>query len=155
MIHKRAGNSLKVPTVKKMMRTKPIHSLVLLLLVSVTTFAQTSRAMSAAANRSWPGFWQQFIAGVNKRDHVALLRMMPHDFFDGGGGSTAKEWLQFVADNDGNGSWKDLQHSCARGTVPNRNWSAKGTPTRVTRDNGYYFEFRKDKRWYFAGVVGD
>jgi hypothetical protein len=139
----------------KMMRTKLILSMVLLLLVSSITFAQTSRAMPASANRSWSSFWQQFIAAVNKKDRVALLRMMPPDFFDGGGGSTASEWLLFIDENDRNGSWKDLKHSLAQGTVFKKDWSKKGTRTRVTSDNGYYFEFRKDKRWYFAGVVGD
>src|SRR6266550_5490018 len=135
-----------------MMKTKLTLSMVLLLLVSSVTFAQTSQAVSAIANRSWPSFWQQFIAAVNKKDRVALLKMMPADFFDGGGGSTASEWLQFIDDDDRNGSWKDLKRSFARGTVFNRSWSKKGTPTRVTRDNRYYFEFRKDKKWYFAGV---
>ncbi len=138
-----------------MKRTKLILSMALLLWVSSASFAQTSRAMPAVANRSWQSFWQQFIAAVNKKDRVALLKMMPDDFFDGGGGSTASEWLQFIDQNDGKGSWKDLKHSFAKGTVISRKWSSKGTPTRVTRDNAYYFEFRKDKRWYFAGVVGD
>ena len=138
-----------------MMRTKLTLSVVLLLLVPLVTFAQTGQAMPAIANRSWPSFWQQFIAAVNKKDRVALLRMMPSDFYDGGGGSTASEWLKFIDENETNGSWKDLKHSFAKGTVFKRKWSNKGTPTRVTRDNGYYFEFRKDKRWYFAGVVGD
>ena len=137
------------------MRTKLILSIALLLWVSSASFAQTSRAMPAAANRSWQSFWQQFITAVNKKDRVALLKMMPQDFFDGGGGSTASEWLQYIDKNEGNGSWKDLKNSFAKGTVVNRKWSNKGTPTRVTRDNAYYFEFRKDKRWYFAGVVGD
>jgi hypothetical protein len=135
------------------MRTKLIPSMVLLLFVSSSTLAQTSR--TAMANRSWPSFWQQFVAAVNAKDRVALLRMMPSDFFDGGGGSTASEWLKYIDENDRNGSWRDLKRSFARGTVFNRKWSDKGTPTRVTRDNGYYFEFRKDKKWYFAGVVGD
>jgi hypothetical protein len=137
------------------MKTKFTLSMVLLLLASSATFAQTSRAMPAIANRSWPSFWQQFVVAVNKKDRVALLRMMPSDFYDGGGGSTASEWLKFIDENEGHGSWKDLKHSFAQGTVFKRDWSKKGTPTRVTRDNGYYFEFRKDKRWYFAGVVGD
>jgi hypothetical protein len=137
------------------MRTKLTLSLTLLLLVSSVTFAQKPGAMNAAANRSWQSFWQQIVVAVNKKDRVALLRMMPGDFSDGGGGLTASEWLQFIDKNDGNGSWRDLRKSFARGTVVNKNWSSKGTPTRVTRDNGYYFEFRKDKRWYFAGVVGD
>jgi len=139
-----------------MMRTKlTLAMVVLVLLVSSATFAQTSRAMPAIANRSWPSFWQQFVAAVDKKDRVALLKVMPPDFFDGGGGSTASEWLQFIDENDRNGSWRDLKRSFARGTVFNRKWSDKGIPTRVTRDNRYYFEFRKDKKWYFAGVVGD
>src|SRR3984893_3184823 len=100
-----------------MMKTKLTLSMVLLLLASSATFAQTSRAMLAIANRSWPSFWQQFIVAVSKKDRVALLRMMPPDFFDGGGGSTASEWLHFIAENDRNGSWKDLEHSFAQGTV--------------------------------------
>jgi len=81
--------------------------------------------------------------------------MMPSDFFDGGGGMTPKEWLNFIDENERRGSWQDLRRSMARGTRINRDWSSKGLPTRVTRDNGYYFEFRKNGKWYFAGVVGD
>ena len=43
------------------MRTKLILSIALLLWVSSASFAQTPRAMPAVANRSWQGFWQQFI----------------------------------------------------------------------------------------------
>jgi hypothetical protein len=129
--------------------------LLLFLLIPQFSFSQTARAQSAAANASWQGFYTEFRAAVNKRDRAAMLRMMPDDFFDGGGGSTASEWLRFIDENARRGSWRDLQKSFARGTVINRDWSKKGTPTRVTRDNRYYFEFRKDKKWRFAGVVGD
>ncbi len=142
-------------TMKKKMKTAWILSLVLLLLAPYATFAQTSLATNKAANRSWPSFWRQLSAAINKKDRAALRKMMPDDFFDGGGGSTPSEWLQFIDQNERKGSWKDLQKSIARGTVVNKNWPSKGIPTRVTRDNGYYFEFRKDKKWYFAGVVGD
>jgi hypothetical protein len=80
---------------------------------------------------------------------------MPKDFFDGGGGLTPEEWLQYIDENEQKGSWRDLRRSFASGAKISREWSAKGTPTRVTNDNGYYFEFRKDNKWYFAGVVGD
>ena len=80
---------------------------------------------------------------------------MPDNFSDDSGGLTAAEWLRFIDQNERRGSWRDLQRSFAKGTVVNKNWNNKGIPTRVTRDNKYYFEFRKDKRWYFAGVVGD
>ena len=129
--------------------------ILVLLLFPCLTFAQQSRSNWAAANASWQSFYSVFRAAVNKRDREGMLRMMPDDFFDGGGGGTASEWLRFIDENAKTGSWRDLQNSFARGTVINRNWSSKGIPTRVTKDNGYYFEFRKDKKWYFAGVVGD
>ncbi len=129
--------------------------LLLFLIVPSLTIAQKSRSNWAAANASWQNFYTAFRAAVNKRDRAAMLRMMPDDFFDGGGGMTASEWLQFIDENAKNGSWRDLQKSFAQGTVINRKWSNKGIPTRVTKDNGYYFEFRRDKKWYFAGVVGD
>ena len=129
--------------------------LLVLLLVPSLTFAQKSGSSWAAANASWRSFYSAFRAAVNERNRAAMLRMMPDDFFEGGGGETASGWLKFIDENAKNGSGRDLQNSFARGTVISRDWSSKGIPTRVTKDNGYYFEFRKDKKWYFAGVVGD
>jgi hypothetical protein len=79
--------------------------------------------------------------------------MMPEDFDDGGGGLSASEWLSYINENERNGSWKDIQRSMSQGTVNSRPGN-KGAPTRITRDKGYYFEFRKGV-WYFAGVAGD
>jgi hypothetical protein len=129
-------------------------SIAVLLLIASTSFAQTSSATNRAASRSWPAFWREFSAAIQKKNVAALTKMMPDDFFDGGGGLKAKEWLQFINENEKKGSWRDIQRSVARGTVASKKYS-KDFPTRVTKDNAYYFEFRKDKRWYFAGVVGD
>jgi hypothetical protein len=137
------------------MKTQHILAMVFLLLAASATFAQPSRAMSAAANQSWPSFWRQITTAINKKDHVALRKMMANNFTDVSGGLNAKEWLKLIDENERNGSWKDLQKSFAQGTKTSKEWSAKGIPTRVTKDDGYYFEFRKDKKWYFAGVVGD
>jgi len=137
-----------------MTKTRLLFLLIFLLFPSLN-FAQKSRSTWAAANASWQSFYSAFRAAVNKRDREGMLGMMPDDFYDGGGGGTASEWLRFIDENAKNGSWRDLQNSFARGTAINRNWSNKGMPTRVTKDNRYYFEFRKDNRWYFAGVVGD
>jgi hypothetical protein len=139
------------------MKAHHIRCLVLLalLLVCPATFAQTSAATKAAANQSWPSFWRRVTSAINSKDRVDLLKMMPDNFSDGGGGLTASEWLKFIDENERNGSWKDLQKSFSRGSLIHSQWSAKGIPTRVTRDKHYYFEFRKNKRWYFAGVVGD
>jgi len=118
-------------------------------------FSQTPTERIATGERTWTSFWRQFTTAINKQDHAALLRMMPSDFSDGGGGMTAKEWLKFIDENERNGSWRDLKKSIAGGAKINQAWSAKGVPTKVTRDKAYYFEFRKDGKWYFAGVAGD
>jgi hypothetical protein len=127
----------------------------LMLFVAVTAFSQTPAARTVMAEKAWADFWDQFIAAINNKDHGALLRMMPSDFSDGGGGLTARQWLKFIDENEAHGSWRDLGRSMAGGTKINRAWSAKGVPTKVTQDNAYYFEYRKDGKWYFAGVVGD
>jgi hypothetical protein len=120
---------------------------ILLLLLASATVAQTSSSTWTAANRSWPRFWRQFSVVINKKDHAALKNLMPADFFDGGGGLKPAEWLEFIDENEKNGSWRDLQRSMARGTVVSRQWSSKGVPTRVTKDKAYYFEFRKKRGW--------
>ena len=137
------------------MKTQRILAMTFLLLAASAAFGQTARATNTDANRSWQSFWRQMTTAVNKKDQVALRKMMPNNFDDGGGGLTGNEWLKFIDENERKGSWRDLQKSFTKGTVVNRNWPSKGIPTRVTRDNAYFFEFRKDKRWYFAGVVGD
>src|SRR4051812_16869260 len=122
---------------------KPCSLAVLLLLgISSAMFSQSLEKRIAMAERSWPTFWRQFTIAINKKDHQGLLRVMPTDFSDGGGGLSPKEWLQFIDENERNGSWRDLRRSMARGTKINRNWSNERVPTKVTRDNGYYFEFR-------------
>ncbi len=137
------------------MKTQRILAMVFLLLAASATFSQTSRATNAAADQSWQSFWRQITVAMNKKDRVALRRMMPSNFDDGGGGLTGSEWLKYIDENERKGSWRDMQKSFAQGTVVNRNWPDKGVPTRVTKDNKYYFEYRKGKKWYFAGVVGD
>jgi len=126
-----------------------------LLCIPCAAVAQSSSPRIALAERSWPTFWRQFTTAINKKDHASLLRLMPENFSDDSGGLNGKEWLQYIDENERKGSWRDLQKSVARGARTNKEWSNKGVPTKVTRDNHYYFEFRKDGKWYFAGVVGD
>jgi len=135
------------------MKTLHIFAIAFLLLAAPAAMARPSRVKDA--NRSWPTFWRQITTAINKKDRIAVRKMMPNDFFDGGGGLTPDEWLKFIDENERAGSWRNLRKSFAGGSIVNREWSAKGVPTGVTRDNAYYFEFRKDRKWYFAGVVGD
>ena len=85
------------------MKTHRILAMVFLLLAASATFAQTSRATNADANRSWQSFWRQITVAINKKDHVALRKMMPNNFDDGGGGLTASEWLKFIDENERKG----------------------------------------------------
>ena len=136
------------------MKVRYLLTVPALLLFVSAGLAQTS-SKTAEANRAWASFWRQFTAAANKKDGVALRKMMADNFADESGGLNATEWLRFIDENDRRGSWRDLQRSFARGTVVNKEWPNKGVPTRITKDKNYYFEFRKDKKWYFAGVVGD
>src|SRR5580765_3901940 len=120
-------------------RVAGIFSTILLVVVCWSGFAQTATSVNVDANRRWVGFWRQFTVAINKKDTDAIRKMMSEDFSDGGGGLTPSEWLRFIDENERNGSWKDLQRSVASGTVKNRKLSSKGIPTKVTRDNGYYF----------------
>jgi hypothetical protein len=129
-----------------------LTSIALLLFLCVSVNSQTST--NADANKKWTVFWQQFSVAIKKKDVDAIRKTMPDDFFDGGGGMTPSEWLSYINENERKGSWRDIQRSMAKGTVSRKSQGSKGTPTRVTKDNAYYFEFRKG-RWYFAGVVGD
>lgn len=138
-----------------MTRKSQLLAALLILFASLAAFSQSPAARTATAEKTWPSFWRQFTLAINKKDHAALLRMMPSNFSDGGGGLTPREWVKFIDENEPNGSWRDLQKSMAGGAKSNRIGSAKGVPTKVTRDNSYYFEFRKDGKWYFAGVIGD
>jgi len=128
--------------------------IMLALVLGAGTVAGQNKTDSAA-NRAWASFWSQFTAAANKKDRVALRKMMAENFADESGGLNATEWLRFIDENERKGSWRDLQKSFARGTIVNKEWPSKGVPTRITRDKFYYFEFRKNGKWYFAGVVGD
>jgi len=136
-------------------RTKSSYPLITLALVLAAGAASAQNKTDSAANRAWASFYRQFTAAVNKKDRVALKTMMAANFADDSGGLNANEWLRFIDENERKGSWRDLQKSFARGTIVNKEWPSKGVPTRITRDKFYYFEFRKDGKWYFAGVVGD
>ena len=136
-------------------RTKSSYLLIILALVLAAGAVSAQNKTDSAANRAWAVFYRQFTAAVNKKDRVALKTMMAANFADDSGGLNANEWLRFIDENERKGSWRDLQKSFARGTIVNKEWPSKGVPTRITRDKFYYFEFRKDGKWYFAGVVGD
>jgi hypothetical protein len=87
-------------------KTLILLSICLLSVVCVSGQTQTdnrpvapSKTEIQAANKAWPAFWRAFLAAVKRRDHSALKKMMPDDFFDGGGGLTPTEWLDYIEEN--------------------------------------------------------
>jgi len=123
-----------------------------IVMTCVLVFSVQAQVPADNGERAWSSFWSAFKVAIKAKDKARLLKMMPADFFDGGGGQTPTEWLQYIDENERKGSWRDIRRTMARGTrVSSRR---EKLPTRFTMDHSYYFEFRKGK-WWFAGVVGD
>src|SRR5262245_32633535 len=98
-----------------MIKKSQLLAALLILFGALATFSQNPKADTTKAERIWPAFWRQFTSAINNKDHPALLRMMPSDFFDGGGGLTAREWLKFIDANESHGSWRALRKSMTGG----------------------------------------
>ncbi len=77
-----------------------IFLLIIFLLVPSFIFAQTSRSVSTAANKSWQQFWVRFNQAVKKKDRIALRKMMSDDFDDNGGGSPADDYVIFELNSE-------------------------------------------------------
>lgn len=74
--------------------------------------------------------------------------MMADDFYDGGGGGTAADYIKEM---DEVNKWREHQKSVASGTKPYK--LHKGSPARITKDNYLVFEF-KNGRWWWWGIAG-
>lgn len=130
------------------MKKTRLFSLMLLLLLPSLALAQSS----AAANASWPAFWKQFSAAVNKKDRVSLKRMMATPFDSGGGEDTPAKWVKLM---DKENLWKQTQQSVATGTRPFDEYSRDiGKPSRVTNRRHLIFVF-SGGRWRWAALMGD
>lgn len=94
----------------------------------------------------WDDFWTQFSAAVNKRDKKSMieLSLKGPDFFDGGGGGTAEQWIN-TADNE---TWKYWQKAVTKGV------KTYEKTQKITRNDYMIFEF-KDGKWVWTAVVGD
>ncbi len=129
-----------------------IFLLVFLLLIPTFTFAQTSRSVSTAANKSWQQFWVRFNQAVKKKDRVALREMMADDFDDNGGGSPAEDYVKDVFSKRMS---RDYRVSLASGTKPFKYYDR---PSRITKRGEYpqlIFIFSKSNQWQWAALMGD
>ena len=84
-------------------------TLKILLLISVLVVSIHAQVPAGNAERAWPIFWKTFKAAINAKDKVRLQTMMPDEFFDGGGGMTAVEWLTYIDENEHRDSWRSFQ----------------------------------------------
>lgn len=101
------------------------------------------------AYQRWLSFYEAFRAAVNKRDGVALKRLISASYAEGGTPDGIVRQL-----NRGNG-WRELQKSVASGTKP-AGLNSKGRPERWTKNGMYSFEFGADGQWRWSGEnVGD
>ena len=123
-----------------------------IVMVGVLVFSVHAQVPASKAESAWPSFWSAFKLAINAKDKAKLLKMMPDDFFDAGGGQTPAECLQYIDQNERKGSWRDLRRSISRGTRVSKRHEKLST--RFTLDHYYYFEFRNGQ-WWFAGVAGD
>ncbi len=129
-----------------------IFLLAVLLFVPTFTFAQTSRSVSTAANKSWQQFWVRFNQAVKKKDRVALREMMADDFDDNGGGSPAEDYVKDVFSKRMS---RDYRVSLASGTKPFKYYDR---PSRITKRGEYpqlIFIFSKSNQWHWAALMGD
>jgi len=110
------------------------------------TAAVTQPTAQKSKEQLWDEFWPAFTNAVNKRDKTAMiaLSLQGHDFFDGGGGGTAAEWIN-TADNE---TWKYWQKAVAKGA------KTYEKTQKITKNDYMIFEF-KDNKWVWTAVVGD
>ena len=108
--------------------------------VAVQPTAQKSK------DQLWDEFWPQFTAAVNKKDKKAMieLSLKGSEFFDGGGGGTAAEWIN-TADDE---TWKYWQKAMTKGV------KTYEKTQKITKNDYMIFEFKEGK-WVWTAVVGD
>ena len=127
------------------MKKLRILTLAFCLLVPTAAFAQT-----AAATKSWSGFWTRFSAAINKKDRVALKKLTaaPEDFsLNGGGDESPDQWINAIQKNNW---WKQYQTSVASGT---KTFRCSGI-CRVTKNDQLLFKYLGG-RWQWTGLLGD
>ncbi|MEP7236907.1 MAG: hypothetical protein ABI685_03545 [Ferruginibacter sp.] len=106
----------------------------------------TQPTVQKSKDELWDEFWTQFSAAVNKKDKKSMieLSLKGPDFFDGGGGGTAEQWIN-TADNE---TWQYWQKAVAKGV------KTYEKTQKITKNDFMIFEF-KDGKWVWTAVVGD
>lgn len=105
------------------------------------------KTSAATSDQKWDSFWAEFKSAMDSRDAQALRKLMADDFFDGGGGGTADEWLESIKRNN---SWSYNQKSIAGGAKTGK----CPVPCRTTKDGYLVFENRNGK-WLWAALGGE
>lgn len=111
-------------------------------------FEKASKTTTASTvDQKWESFWAEYKAAINQRDTQNLRKLMADDFFDGGGGGTADEWVESIQRNN---SWNYNQKSIAGGTKIGK----CDVPCRSTKDGYLLFSYTNGK-WLWTGLGGE
>ena len=110
------------------------------------TLPGTQPTIQKTKEQLWDEFWTEFSAAVNKKDKKRMieLSLKGSDFFDGGGGGTAEQWIN-TADNE---TWQYWQKAVAKGV------KTYEKTQKITKNDFIIFEFKAGK-WVWTAVVGD
>jgi hypothetical protein len=117
-----------------------------------TTRVETGSSTSAS---DWQSFWAAFRAAVNRKNRLALRRMMASRFaYPGEGAVSPNVWLKSIdSQKVWPQVWRELQQSVAKGAKPLVDES--GLETRTTNDNALIFRRGDDNKWRWVGFMGD
>ena len=110
------------------------------------TSSVTQQPIQKSKEQLWDEYWTQFSKAVNQKDKTSMieLSLKGEAFFDGGGGSTASQWIN-SANNE---TWQYWQKAVNKGV------KAFEKTKKITKDEYMIFEFKNGK-WVWTGVMGD
>lgn len=148
------------------MKISRIFFLLLLLFLFIPSLAvaQTSRSVTAAANKSWTKFFTKFRAAVIKRDRAALKKMISSEFdWTNGELGISPAQVLWNLDNDGAwrkgkpNMWKLLQKSLVLNRFKATTYGSRPARSNYSKNNDPYvfFVFESDGRWRWHSFLGD
>jgi hypothetical protein len=112
------------------------------------TYETTTASDYSTLDNSWDPFLVEFRTALVNKDKEKIISMTDElNFFDGGGGATALEFLN-DADINKESGWSNLIHSIESGV--------KGENEKQTvGDYPNLYFIKKNNKWYWQGIVGD
>ena len=133
------------------------------LLIPSFAVAQTSRSVTAAANKSWSKFFAEFRVAVTTRDRAALKKMTSASF-DWTGDRLGETPDDVIGDLDNDEArqkgqprmWILLQRSLTFSRFKATTYGSRPARSNYSRNAAYcFFVFETDGRWRWQSFLGD